>query len=212
MTDEKVTPTDNNSVATPSPSAQNTDSVTVSKAELEQLRRDAARAAEAQARADRLAKAQKQSKTYFDPARKPAPPSVEELEAQARSEDAKAERGILKLATNPEFRDVLDADPTLRDLITNNPSALLPIYAAEAVDAEDAINMIKEVLNAKKPKPKVEEKKDEPKPTPPAGGANTTGPVAGNSADYEAARKNSNTEAAISGMIAAKMKVGAIKK
>lgn len=214
MSEQPATPAAPSAPATPEKQAPAADSVTLPKAEVDQLRRDAARAADAQARADRLANANKRSKTHFDPSRRPAPPSPEEVEAQASAEDAKAERGLMRLATNPEYREILDSDPTLRDLLTTNPLAVLPIYAADAMDADDAIDLVKQALAAKiaarkpaaAPTPK-----EEQKPTPPVGGVNPPAAPTANPPEYEEARKNPNTEVAIASMVAAKMKAG-VKK
>lgn len=210
MSEQPATPAaeEKKPAVTPEKPAVEGDSVTLSKAEVDQLRRDAARASEAQTRADRLEKAQKRSKAHFDSSRTPTPPSVEEVEAQGAAEDAKAERGLMRLASNPEYRDVLDNDPTLRDLLTTNPLALLPVYASDALDAEDAIDMVKEALLARKaklaPTPKAEDKKEEKKETPPVGGVNTPAPQV-NSEAYESAKKNPNTESALAGMFKAKL-------
>lgn len=217
MTEQVATPAATPAPATPTTPAPEADSVTLPKAEVDNLRREAARAAEAQARADRLEKANKRTKTHFDPASKPAPPSQEDVEAQGRAEDAKAERGLMRLASNPEFREVLDADPTLRDLLLNNPLAVLPMYAADALDAEDALDMVKETLAARASArkaaaaPAPDPKKPDPS-TPPAGGVNVPTTAMSESEAYESAKKNPHTENALAGMIAAKIKSGAVQK
>lgn len=68
------------------------------------------------------------------------------------AEDRKAERGLIALALKPEYRDVLDADPTFRDMLTKAPLSILPLYAADSVDAEDAVQQITEYLDDKKSK------------------------------------------------------------
>lgn len=218
MSEAPATPVANNAEApaTPEKQAPEADSVTLPKAEVDNLRREAARAAEAQARADRLEKAQKRSKSHFDTSKRPAPPSAEEIEAQRMSEDAKAERGLMRLALNPVFRDVLDSDPTLRDLLTTDPLAVVKLHAPDAFDAEDAINLIGDFLTEKARAKKsaatpstpaaAPEKKEE---VPPAGGVNIPGSSAKNEDAYEQARKNPNAESAIAGMVAARMKAGA---
>lgn len=55
-----------------------------------------------------------------------------------------AEKGILsKVATNSKYREVLDNDPTLKDIISRNPLALIDNY----IDAEDAVEQVLEVLD-----------------------------------------------------------------
>jgi len=120
-------------------------------------------------------------------------------------EDRKAESGLISIAIDPKYREILDNDPTLRDLFTKNPLAVLPILAPEALDAEDAIELVKDKLDEKliSIKSKKEEiitsEKKEDKPTPPEGGLN----VASEEVDvkYEEAKKNPNTESALAGMI-----------
>jgi hypothetical protein len=67
-------------------------------------------------------------------------------------QDRKAERGLIALALQPEYRDVLDADPTFRDMLTKAPLSVLPLYAPDSVDAEDAVQQITELLNDRKAK------------------------------------------------------------
>lgn len=83
-------------------------------------------------------------KTPDTPAPAAAAPSGDEADGSA--EDRKAERGLLNLALKPEYRAALDASPDFRDLLTKNPLALLPVYASDAFDAEDAISLITEEL------------------------------------------------------------------
>lgn len=189
------------------------ETVTLSKAEHEQLSRDAARAASAQSRADRLEKILGRSNggsTFKEPtpAAKAPEPSEEDRRAQATQEDVKASRGLTSLAVDPTYREILDADPTLRDLLIKNPLAALPLLAPDALDAEDAIELVKAKLDErksslKKPASTTEPVKPTPAAAPPAGGVNaTTEPV--NEA-YEAAKKLSNPESAIAGMVKAKL-------
>jgi hypothetical protein len=44
---------------------------------------------------------------------------------------------------------LLDSDPTLRDLMVNNPLAVLPTLAPDAIDAEDALALVTEKLDAR---------------------------------------------------------------
>lgn len=154
---------------------------------------------------------------HFKPAAKAAtedgaatPPA----EDQGAIEDRKAERMLLGIAADPEYRAVLDADPTLRDLFARNPLGVLPLLAPDALDAEDAKELVKEKLDARleaikkasteNPAPvATTEKKDE---APNAGGVNTS--PANQDAEYESARKVDNTEQAIAGMVKVKMKRG----
>jgi len=103
----------------------------------------------------------------------PAPKGDDALDA----EDEKASRGLINLALQPEYRDVLDSNPVLRDMLTKNPLAVLPLYANDAIDAEDAVDLVKEHLAGLKGKLKPVEKPADPKPehkeeTPKAGGEN----------------------------------------
>lgn len=140
------------------PAETNADMVQVSKEKLDQLERDAARAATAQreaAEARRKAALYDRTmgKSHASPfSRQPAPaaaPTEEEMREQASREDAKAERLIMRLAAEPKYRALLDADPTLRDLMVNNPLAVLPALAPDAIDAEDALALVTEKLDAR---------------------------------------------------------------
>lgn len=209
MSDTSATPGEG---TTPNPATPDTtpavETVTLPKAELDKLSRDAARAAAAQRKADLYDKyVGNNGKGHFKKPAEVTPPSKEEMEAQAEIEDRKAERGLMALAADPEYRDVLDSDPTLRNLLLSNPLALLPIYAPDAVDAEDALLLVKEALSKlKKPAPAAPANpQTETKPVPPAGGVNPAAPV---SDEYVAASKISNTEVAISKMIGIKAKRG----
>ena len=139
-----------------------------------------------------------------------APPTQEEVQAHANAEDKKAERGLLAIAADPAFREVLDSDPTLRDLLITNPLAVLPMLANDALDAEDAITQVKEALTSrKKPAtpPATPPAAPATPPAPPAGGINPPADTPPNEA-YESAKKNPNTEHAIAGMVAAKLGQG----
>lgn len=198
--------------ATPAVSAPE-ESVTLDKKAHDQLIRDAARASEAQSRADRYEGILKKNGllggSHFKPRTPATPPSAEEQQAAAAEEDRKAERGLMALALDPAFRDVLDADPTLRQMITTNPLAVLPLLAPDALDADDAIGLVKEALGKRKPAPAAPATPPATPPapatppTPPAGGVNP--PSKDVDEEYEAARKLPNTESAIAGMI----KIGA---
>ena len=195
--------------ATPANNAGQGETVTLSKEEAEQLRRDAARASANQSKADRYDRMTRNGGGHFKPQAPATPPSEDEQKAAAEAEDRKAEKGLLGLAADPAYREALDADPTLRTLLTTNPLAILPAYAPDALDAEDAIALVKEKLatrveeikKSKTPPPAgAPEQKPATPPAPPAGGVN---PPAGTTpdADYEAAKKQPNTERALAGMI-----------
>jgi len=156
--------------------------------------------------------------THFKP-ESGATPSQEDVEAQkeedALAEDRKASQGIMAVAIDPAYREVLDADPTLRNLLTSNPLGVLPLLAPDAVDAEDAIGLVKEALQTRadeitaKVKADKEGEGEEGDKKPdvaqtetPGTGANIPGAQQDN-VDTEAARKLPNTEDAISGMVKA---------
>ncbi len=201
-------------VATPAP--VQTETVSLSKEEHAQLVRDAARASEAQSRADRYESIVKKNGLlggghFKTPAAPATPPTPEERQAAGAEEDRRAERGLLGIALDPVYREVLDKDPTLRDLLTKNPLAVLPILAPDALDADDAIGLVKGALDKRKVVPTPPTPAVPPAPaTPPPGGINAQDkPV--NEA-VELARKNPNTERAVAGMIGARLKESAGKK
>lgn len=191
-------------VATPAPQSI-VETVTLTKAEAEQLKRDAARAVQNQSDADRY-RSLKQKGYFGTPAPAHAAPTQEELTAKASVEDQKAERGLMALAADPDYRVVLDADPTLRQMLITNPLAVLPMYAKDAIDADDAISLVREALNKKKPAPTVPATPAPVAPVvPPTGAINTpSNPLEDD--EYKAAMGLKNTEAAIAGMVAAQMK------
>lgn len=174
------------------------------KEEMENFQRDAARAPTLQSKADRWDRYVGKNGGHFKPATPATPPTPEELAAHGAEEDKKAERGLLAIAADPTFREVFDADPTLRDLFTKNPLAVLPIYANDALDADDALDLVKDALTKlKKPATPPTTPPATP-PTPPAGGVNPNDKAVDE--EYEKARKNPNTETALAGMIKSKMK------
>lgn len=205
--------------ATP-PAAQANEGLTLTfktKEEREQLERDAARARSNQSKADRYDRLVGSGKItgHFKPTTPATPPSKEEQDEAAAVEDRKAEKGLMGLALDPAYREVLDADPTLRSLLTTNPLSILPTYAPDALDAEDALAFVKEKLSAKAAE--IKAKGGTPPPatppatpatppvTPPPGGVNPPGATTPD-ADYEAARKLPNTEHAIAGMVKSGLK------
>lgn len=196
--------------ATP-PAAQG-ETVTLTKAEAEQLRKDAARASANQSDADRWRAAQKRGH-FRAPAAPVTPPTAEEKAAQAADEDRKAERGLMALALDPSLRTLLDSDPTLRDMLTKNPLAVLPIYAPDAFDAEDAVGLVKNALTERATKiapaaPATPPPANQPSTpsAPPTGGVNP--PSKEVNEEVEKARKEPNTERAVAGMIGAKIRAG----
>lgn len=191
-----------------------------SKEEMDNFSRSAARSGEAQSEADRYKNILKRNGLlggghFNKPAPSVTPASQEDRQAQMAEEDRKAERGLLALALDPDYRDVLDKDQTLRDLLTKNPLAVLPIFAPEAFDADDAISLVKEALGKRKSastpanppaNPPAPSTPPTP-PTPPQGGINPPSSNVPNE-EYDKARKIPNTESAIAGMIKAKVKQG----
>lgn len=205
---EEVTPVVPQAPAA-TPPTPTVETVSLSKEEHAQLVRNAARAAEAQSRADRLEKMlSKRSGTHFNNQAQATPPSQEDLDAKASAEDYKAERALMALAADPAYRDILDADPTLRDLLIKNPLAVLPMMAADALDAEDAINLVKENLGRRKPAAAAPATPPAPAPVelpvPPTGGVNPQDRPT--DAEYESAKANKNVENAIAGMVKVGMK------
>ncbi len=196
-------------VATP---AVEPEKVTLTKAEYDQLSKDASRAASSQRKAmlyDRITGG-KAGGNFRMPAPAAPAPTAEEAASAAAEEDRKAERGLMALALDPKYREVLDNDATLRDMLTKNPLAVLPILAPDALDAEDAISLVTEALGKRVKSATTPAKPPAtapaPSSVPPAGGVNPQNAPAND--DYEAARKIPKTESAIATMIAVKMKGG----
>src|SRR3990167_9187954 len=133
------------------PAATQPEQVTLSKEAHDQLVRDAARASTAQSDADRYKNILKKNGLvgggHFKPAAPATPPTPEERQAAGAAEDEKAKAGLLGLALDPAYRTALDADPTLRDLLTKNPLAVLPILAPDALDADDAVSLVRDALS-----------------------------------------------------------------
>lgn len=206
--------------ATPSPTGEQTpaatqpETVTLAKEAHDQLQKDAARAAGNQRKADLYDKYFGKAGHFKGPQAGGAEPTQEQRDQAAVEEDKKAERGLMAIAADPAYRDVLDADPTLRALFLSNPLAVLPMLAPDALDAEDAIALVKEQLTKRKPAPKpatpetttpTADKPAAPTPsTPPAGGINPQSKE--RDEEYEGARGIKNTESAIAGMIGIKAK------
>lgn len=209
--------------ATPAatPATSEPEKVTLDKEAHDQLVKDAARASSAQSTADRYGNMLKKhgllggSGHFKSAAPATAPPSQEEAQAAGAEEDTKAERGLIALALDPAHRQVLDADPTLRDMLTKNPLAVLPMYAADALDADDAISLVKEMLakrqeNTPPANPAPAILPAATPETPPTGAVNPNdSPV---NEEVEAAKKIPNTENAVAGMIGARLKAASGKK
>jgi hypothetical protein len=201
---------------TATPSIATPETVSLTKEEHAQLVRDAARASEAQSRADRYEGVLKKNgmlggSQHFVPRAPVTPPTPEERQSAAADEDMRAERGLRALAFDPIVREALDADPTLRSLFQTNPLAVLPLLAPDALDANDAITLVKDALVKRKPAPATTVPVVPPTPpTPPVGGINANSTEV--NPEVEAARKIGNTEGAISGMVAARLKASRGKK
>ena len=205
-TEAPVTP-----AATPAVPASET--VSLTKEQHDQLVKDAARASSAQSDADRYKNILKKNGLlgggHFNPAPvAPAtPPSQEDLQAAGAAEDRKAEKGLTALALDATYREVLDKDPTLRDLFHKNPLAVLPLLAPDAIDADDALTLVKDALDKRKPAPAPATPPPTPAPAPvvpPVGGVNPDDKAVNE--EVEAARKIPNTERAVSGMLGARLR------
>lgn len=198
---EAVTPP-----ATPAATPAVAETVTLPKEEADQLKRDAARAGSAQSENARLRRMLFGNNKPTFGAATPAPaPSQEEVAAKMQEEERKAESGLKNLVLDPKYREVLDADTTLRDLFMRNPLGVIPVLASDPFDAEDAIGQVKakldERLAAKKPAtPAAPAAPAAAAPAAPAPGAPApSAPVSDE--EYENARKLPNTEDALRGMI-----------
>jgi len=167
---------------TPATSQQEPEMVSLSKEEVNQLKKQAAIASTAQRKADRLEKLVGR-RTQGSFATKPTPeqitpPTQEELNVQGMEEDRKAKDGLIRLALDPKYRELFDNDSTLRDMLTVNPLGLIPALAPNALDAEEAIDLIKENfdgrLEAKVPSAETQPPVTEVPATPPTGGVNVS--------------------------------------
>ncbi len=180
---ETPTPSPSPAATVVTPPAESKDEmVTVKKSDFEAMK---GRQSVLDIRENRLKKRESklgsgQSLSFKQPV---APKSVsrasDDDDEAASQEDRKAERGLINLALKVEYREVLDANPVLRDMLTKNPLSALPIYAADAVDADDAVELMEEKLSEMKnqlrpPVAPAETKPVEKKPeeTPPVGGEN----------------------------------------
>lgn len=149
--------------ATPvAPAVSEEETVTLKKSDYEAHLGRISATDKKEARLNKFAQKIGYGKSHFSqsaqPAAAPVAPSPEEAAEAASVEDRKAERGITRLALDPSYRAALDADPTFRDILSQNPLSLLDIYAPDALDAEDAVEQMKEELDrraalASKPEP-----------------------------------------------------------
>src|SRR3990167_3988430 len=116
-------------VAPVAPPTATQETLSLPKEEVEQLRRDAARASGNKRKADLYDRTVgAKGNTHFKPQAPVTPPTPDEQAVAAQAEDRKAERGLMSLALDPAYREVLDKDSTLRDLLTQNPLSLLPLF------------------------------------------------------------------------------------
>ena len=193
------------------PSVVEPEKVSLDKAAHDQLVKDAARASSAQSEADRYKNILKKNGLLGGGHFKPTPvapatpPSQEDLQAAGAEEDRKAEKGLTALALDATYREVLDKDPTLRDLFHKNPLAVLPLLAPDAIDADDALTLVKDALEKRKPAPAPATPPPIPAPVvPPVGGVNPDDKAVNE--EVEAAKKIPNTERAVSGMLGARLR------
>jgi len=188
--------------------------VTLSKEDHDRLLSDKARsdarATEAQRRGDRLEQAPRtgQGQGRFNPPSPATPPPANgDVEAVAAEQAEIVRQGLMVIAIDPEFRELLDSDSTLRSMLTANPLGLLPMLAKDAVDADDAIALVKENLASRKAALKTSTTTPTPQPVTPPTPASPGVNIASVDKDeaYEKARSNPHTEQALAGMIKAKM-------
>lgn len=167
--------------------------VTISEAEIERLK---AHQSSADTEANRLRDIIKKNGFSPDSGQPVTPPTpATDAGKNGSDEDLKAERELIKLAASPEYRDVIDSDPTFRDVLINNPLSLLPVYAKNAIDADDAVGLVKKELNrrleAKKASATPPAEPPKAPPTPASNPSNTPSPA------YDEALKNGNLSEAI---------------
>ena len=140
----------------------------------------------------------------------PAPAAPADGGDDGAAEDEKAKGLLQGIALDPEYRDVLDANPILKDMLLRNPLSVLPLYASEAIDAEDAEGLVKEHLAGLKSKlPPANPAPANPAPkkedTPPAGGENSVfgkevGKVDANDKEYAEKLKKGDTRSIAEGI------------
>lgn len=134
--------------------------------------------------------------------------SIDYSEDEKKSIMDTAERKVLNLiAFEPKYQDVLSKDQTLKDIISRNPLALI----TEFIDAEDAVEQIKEMLDGRVSQA-APSGDGGSKPNPQEGGDPTPGPGGESSKNVltpEQAAKMSNAEyAKLSPEVRRKLKEG----
>jgi hypothetical protein len=77
------------------------------------------------------------------------PPAKEEIEIANDREYLKVERGITRIVRDMRYQKLLESDPTLAEILENNPLALLK---EAPIDAEDALTSIIGILDDKSSK------------------------------------------------------------
>ena len=75
-----------------------------------------------------------------------APGTVNADDSEAEMERLNAEKGIANLIMlTPDYQALLQKDPTLKEVLVNNPLSLISEY----IDAEDAVDQIKKKLDSR---------------------------------------------------------------
>lgn len=139
-----------------------------------------------------------------------APATAPATDEAFSAEATKAKDGLLGLALNPVYRDVLDANPDLKSILVQNPLALLPIYAKDALDGEDAVTLVEDELKRRLGTMK-------PAPTTPPATTTDTPPVPPKvpvnvlSAEKQDSYKELEKKGDVAGMIAMRMNPGGKK-
>jgi len=129
----------------------------------------------------RLAKARRKAKlakervfSFEEPEEEPEP-TEDELALITEKETLKVEKGVLGILKSDEYSKLLEADPTLREILENNPLGL-PVFKELPIDAEDALYKIEEYLSERAAKLPVDESGKKEPETPPAPEAGPTNP------------------------------------
>lgn len=134
------------------------ETVTLSKADHEKLQGDLKQARDLQSQSDKARRAAERKARILESRAKggaengdgqtadPAPVDLEYTDTEKQQIMGQAEKGVLQLLVgNDQYREVLNNDPTLKDIISKNPLALITEY----IDAEDAVEQIKEMLDGR---------------------------------------------------------------
>lgn len=85
----------------------------------------------------------------FEERQPEAAPSKDELEIANERELLRVEKGITRITRDSKYQDLLAKDPTLAEILENNPLALLK---EAPIDAEDALQSIIGILDEKSSK------------------------------------------------------------